>query len=630
MVSRRSSFPSRRLVALIVGSTVVPLVALFCLGRTLLDNDRDLEDQRDKQRLEQAAQLVVAALQRAVSSSQQDLASGIADWPEGSVVVHFREGYVEASPKGRVAYFPAVQSLRESPPDLFSVGEQIEHQGHDHASALRVFSELEASSDSAIRAGALLRMGRNLAALGRVADALKAYSALSRIQDVAIDGTPASLYGFYARCELLDREQRNSELQVEARLLDHELRSGRWLLTDVTYKLYTLDTARWLGGNPVATEEERFAEAVGLAWERWLSHAPSGPGTLVVGTRTFAVLWQMAGASARALIVSPQFIDEQWMKPAAVVAAGQNVSFKVGDLDATGSLASVKLKSTETALPWDVVATSLISSGSDPGFLFRRRLLIAGFVVLTLMAVTTSYLIYRAMERELAVVRLQSDFVSAVSHEFRTPLTAMRQFTEMLRESPNLSEDRRIVCYDAQMRSADRLLNLVESLLDFGRMEAGARHYQFEQRDCAVLVQRAVEEFRKDPQAEQFAIQFRADTPVQAATDGEALSRAVRNLLENAVRYSPDDRRVEVALNRTNGHVRISVRDHGIGISADDRARIFKKFQRGEQARLRGIKGTGIGLAMVDEIVKAHHGRVELESEPGAGSTFTIVLPAGD
>jgi len=630
MVSRRSSFPSRRLVALIVGSTVVPLVALFCLGRTLLDNDRDLEDQRDKQRLEQAAQLVVAALQRAVSSSQQDLASGIADWPEGSVVVHFREGYVEASPKGRVAYFPAVQSLRESPPDLFSVGEQIEHQGHDHASALRVFSELEASSDSAIRAGALLRMGRNLAALGRVADALKAYSALSRIQDVAIDGTPASLYGFYARCELLDREQRNSELQVEARLLDHELRSGRWLLTDVTYKLYTLDTARWLGGNPVATEEERFAEAVGLAWERWLSHAPSGPGTLVVGTRTFAVLWQMAGASARALIVSPQFIDEQWMKPAAVVAAGQNVSFKVGDLDATGSLASVKLKSTETALPWDVVATSLISSGSDPGFLFRRRLLIAGFVVLTLMAVTTSYLIYRAMERELAVVRLQSDFVSAVSHEFRTPLTAMRQFTEMLRESPNLSEDRRIVCYDAQMRSTDRLLNLVESLLDFGRMEAGARHYQFEQRDCAVLVQRAVEEFRKDPQAEQFAIQFRADTPVQAATDGEALSRAVRNLLENAVRYSPDDRRVEVALNRTNGHVRISVRDHGIGISADDRARIFKKFQRGEQARLRGIKGSGIGLAMVDEIVKAHHGRVELESEPGAGSTFTIVLPAGD
>ena len=630
MVSRRSSFPSRRLVALIVGSTVVPLVALFCLGRTLLDNDRDLEDQRDKQRLEQAAQLVVAALQRAVSSSQQDLASGIADWPEGSVVVHFREGYVEASPKGRVAYFPAVQSLRESPPDLFSVGEQIEHQGHDHASALRVFSELEASSDSAIRAGALLRMGRNLAALGRVADALKAYSALSRIQDVAIDGTPASLYGFYARCELLDREQRNSELQVEARLLDHELRSGRWLLTDVTYKLYTLDTARWLGGNPVATEEERFAEAVGLAWERWLSHAPSGPGTLVVGTRTFAVLWQMAGASARALIVSPQFIDEQWMKPAAVVAAGQNVSFKVGDLGDTGPLPSVKLKSTETALPWDVVATSLISSGSDPGFLFRRRLLIAGFVVLTLMAVTTSYLIYRAMERELAVVRLQSDFVSAVSHEFRTPLTAMRQFTEMLRESPNLSEDRRIVCYDAQMRSTDRLLNLVESLLDFGRMEAGARHYQFEQRDCAVLVQRAVEEFRKDPQAEQFAIQFRADTPVQAATDGEALSRAVRNLLENAVRYSPDDRRVEVALNRTNGHVRISVRDHGIGISADDRARIFKKFQRGEQARLRGIKGTGIGLAMVDEIVKAHHGRVELESEPGAGSTFTIVLPASD
>jgi two-component system phosphate regulon sensor histidine kinase PhoR len=338
----------------------------------------------------------------------------------------------------------------------------------------------------------------------------------------------------------------------------------------------------------------------------------------------------MAGDSTRALIASPQFVEEQWMVPARVVASDQSVAFRLGDTGSNTPPLSAKLKAAETGLPWDVVATSLQSSGSDPGFLFRRRLLMAGFVLLTLMAVTTSYLIYRAIGRELAAVQLQSDFVSTVSHEFRTPLTAMRQFTTMLRESPHLSEDRRIVCYDAQMRATDRLLNLVESLLDFGRMEAGARRYQFEQRDCAEVVRRAVEEFRKDPQAEHHAIEFRADVPVQAETDAEALSRAVRNLLENAVKYSPDDKHVDVALNRSNGHVRISVRDRGIGIPADDKVRIFKKFQRGEQARLRGIKGTGIGLTMVDEIARAHRGRVELESEPGAGSTFTIVLPASD
>jgi len=102
----------------------------------------------------------------------------------------------------------------------------------------------------------------------------------------------------------------------------------------------------------------------------------------------------------------------------------------------------------------------------------------------------------------------------------------------------------------------------------------------------------------------------------------------VRNLLDNAVKYSPDHRAVEVGLSSGDGSVRIVVRDHGMGIPVHERDTIFGKFQRGEQARLHGIKGTGIGLAMVDEIIRAHHGRVEVESEPGHGSTFTIVLPA--
>lgn len=111
-------------------------------------------------------------------------------------------------------------------------------------------------------------------------------------------------------------------------------------------------------------------------------------------------------------------------------------------------------------------------------------------------------------------------------------------------------------------------------------------------------------------------------------TDSEALSRAVWNLLDNAVKYSPNHRAVEVGLSRQDGSVRIAVRDHGLGIPAHEQRAIFTKFQRGEQARTQGIKGTGIGLAMVNEIVNAHHGRVDVESEPGKGGTFTIVLPA--
>src|SRR5262249_8621571 len=111
------------------------------------------------------------------------------------------------------------------------------------------------------------------------------------------------------------------------------------------------------------------------------------------------------------------------------------------------------------------------------------------------------------------------------------------------------------------------------------------------------------------------------------AVDEEALARAIWNLLDNAVKYSPDHQTVEVEVHRQGADVAIDVQDHGIGIPASERTVVFGKFQRGEQARARGIKGTGIGLAMVDEIVRAHRGYVYVKSELGEGSTFTIVLP---
>ena len=258
----------------------------------------------------------------------------------------------------------------------------------------------------------------------------------------------------------------------------------------------------------------------------------------------------------------------------------------------------------------------------------RRRLLIGGFVLLATLSLAASWLILRAVAREMAVARLQSDFVAAVSHEFRTPLTTLRQFTDMLRDHPGLPEERRSVCYAAQARATERLTRLVESVLDFGRMEAGARPYHFEPRDCADLVERVVEDFRAQPQAAGYVVKFARNGNIPVDADEEALSRAVWNLLDNAVKYSPDVSPIEVGVSERDGTVSIAVRDHGLGIPARERQRIFLRFQRGEQARTLGIRGTGIGLAMVDQIVRAHNGHVEVESEAGAGSIFTIVLPA--
>jgi len=110
--------------------------------------------------------------------------------------------------------------------------------------------------------------------------------------------------------------------------------------------------------------------------------------------------------------------------------------------------------------------------------------------------------------------------------------------------------------------------------------------------------------------------------------DREALTLALRNLVDNAMKYSPDSSSVRVAVTATNGTVAVSVEDQGPGVSAEERRAIFRKFTRGAAARSLNVKGTGIGLTMANQIVKAHGGRLELDSELGRGSIFTMVLPA--
>jgi signal transduction histidine kinase len=136
-----------------------------------------------------------------------------------------------------------------------------------------------------------------------------------------------------------------------------------------------------------------------------------------------------------------------------------------------------------------------------------------------------------------------------------------------------------------------------------------------------------VASFRDAPQASGRELVLARNGPLPLLADAEALELAVWNLLDNAVKYSPPGTEVRIELSTVDGRARIAVRDQGLGISLEEQTRLFRKFERGERARSLGIKGTGIGLAMVDHIVRAHGGRVEVQSAAGTGSTFTILLP---
>ena len=642
MLSTRMSSSVRRLIFLIAATTVVPLATLLWVGWQLLEQDRILEHQQIQQRVERSADLVVAALQRAIADAEQQLAVE-SQWADGAVAVTFEDGGVNASPPGRLAYVPTVRPLPEATEAAFAAADGLEFRDRDHRAAIALLRTLVSSRDDAIRAGALLRLARNLARVDRDEEALATYTALAQINDAGIAGVPAGLVGRYALCRLLEQRQRSTELEAASRALMADLRSGRWALTAPMYQLYVGDAAKWSGVALSTTREEALAEAVELLWERWQSmrgqRTPqSGRESITVGSEPIAVFWQASNDVLRALVATRPFVESQFLSAINSVAQEQRVNVALQSIagesavnaGVTDKAAAVSRSAVDSGLPWRITIARLDPIGSDRAFATRRRLLVAGFVLIVGMALVASYLIVRAVARELAVGRLQSDFVSAVSHEFRTPLTSLRQFTDMLREQRVVDNDRRRIAYDALSRATDRLTRLVESLLDFGRMEAGARRYTFEPTDCSAIVQGVVDDFRSDTRASRYQVVLGAHESAMVSVDREAMARAVWNLLDNAVKYSPSQSAVEVGIARQNGSIRVMVRDHGIGIPAHERERVFAKFHRGEEARRRGIKGTGIGLAMVNEIVKAHHGHVEVASEPAKGSTFTIVLPAGD
>jgi anti-sigma regulatory factor (Ser/Thr protein kinase) len=253
---------------------------------------------------------------------------------------------------------------------------------------------------------------------------------------------------------------------------------------------------------------------------------------------------------------------------------------------------------------------SSISAVSNGGM--GRGLWLAGLALMLLLVLGGAYAMYRGVNRELRVA----------------PLTTLRGIAELLANDRLADEVRKRQSYVFLERETGRLQRLVEDLLDFGRMESGRKQYRIAPHDVFGVVRAAVADFREEALAGGFQVEL--DLDARAATiqaDEEALRRAIRNLLENAVKYSPECRTVWVEGRVNHRQVAISVRDRGMGIDMREQRQVFHKFVRGSAAKKAGIKGTGIGLSMVRQIVDACGGEIRVVSAAGEGSTFTILLP---
>jgi signal transduction histidine kinase len=278
---------------------------------------------------------------------------------------------------------------------------------------------------------------------------------------------------------------------------------------------------------------------------------------------------------------------------------------------------------------------TLLDVKPDPGVASRdlvanQAFYIAALSLVVAFAAFGAYLLWRDVHRELRVAELRSQFVSSVSHELKTPLTAIRMFAETLRMGRPAEAAERDEYLDIIVNESERLTRLLNNVLDFTRIESGRKTYQFASHDLESIVRTAARAMHY-PLAQQgfeLRVQVEGDIP-PVRCDPDAIEQAILNLLANAMKYSGDARTIELTLARDGGDAVIAVRDWGIGIEPDDRHRIFDKFYRVARPDNRLIPGTGLGLTLVDHIVRSHRGRVDVDGTPGTGSTFRIRLPLG-
>jgi len=236
-------------------------------------------------------------------------------------------------------------------------------------------------------------------------------------------------------------------------------------------------------------------------------------------------------------------------------------------------------------------------------------------------------LTYRNVSKEMALARLKSDFVSNVSHELRTPLSLIRLYAETLEMGRLTNPEKYQEYYCIIRKESERLTALINNILDFSRIEAGRKEYDFRETDLRELVRNTLDSYRYQIEQHGFAYEEKIDEVPPLRVDREAMARSLVNLVNNALKYSQDRKFIGVSLYCDNGSVKLEVVDHGIGIPPQERSKIFEKFYRVGDPLVHNTKGSGLGLSLVRHIAHAHGGDVLVDSSPGQGSKFTITLP---
>jgi signal transduction histidine kinase len=661
--SSKRSFagPGFRLVGFFLVFILLPGVVLAVFALRTLQQEERFAHQQIRERLERAAARVARELDLQFGQWREGLRSirleemtdprawpecirPSVEAPESSVLVMVVGERVHAFPPGRLLYevtatFDTIL-LEEPLPAAAAQAESVELVQRDYPRAIRLYQALVGASNAALQPLVLHRLARSYHKAGRLDEALGAYRRLENLGPARIGTLPADLIARSGVCALSADGGDSAALRKGALELYSDLADGRWSLERPRYLYYSEQARSWIRESGAAGEEEfkriealeRRKAALTGAVEEFL---PKPKTLLFQDAERYVAFWEPEPLRAIVLSVG-SLAPDLW---ARVLAAADDPGVDAALYFSDGEL--VFGLPTEEAPSPGVMHTFQLDTSSwrllvwprEPvalqADLARRRNLYQAMLIFVVALLSFGgYITARAVKRELEVARMRSEFVSMVSHEFRSPLTGIRLLAEMLVGGRVAGEERRHRYHQMIVEESKRLGRLVENLLDLSRMEEGREEYRIAPLKTSVWLRELVANFQLEIDGK--GVFFAADIPEDLPTisaDREALACAVHNLLDNAVKYSPESKTVWLDAGVENGSFTISVRDRGVGIPEPDLQHIFEKFYRVDGAISQQVKGAGLGLSLVKKIVTAHGGVVECRSRPGEGSTFFIRLP---
>ena len=570
-------------------SVVLPGVILLAFGLRALDQDRRTTEQQLRERLQRSAELAARTIDQQLASRQAFAADGIS---------LETEPVLKITPPQSVAYWPGPTLPARTAEPILAEAMQAEQVRGDYESAIALYERAAAAGPARVSAAALERLAACYRKTGRQVKSIQAYRALLRFPEQMIGPLPAELIARFELCGLGEGDRQ---------AFYHDLVAGRWRLDKAHYLFYSETAREWAPAADPARAVEREKLALSAAVEEFLET----PSRL---RNNFVAYWKNGHAQLMGAGVLRCRLEQS-------ATMDQEIRIRLVEAGAPSPTLAAVYSLSDRDLPWIVEASPADASRLFAGADQRRAIYTTILLFFFALLLAGSYFTARAVQRELEVARLKSDFVAMVSHEFRSPLTAIRQLSELLKRGRAPTEEKRQEYYSLISSESGRLSRLVENLLDFSRIEEGRKQYRHERFESAEWLRELVSRFEK----QNVSLAIPPDLP-PIAGDRMALTSAVDNLLDNAVKYSPPGSPVVCEAESGGGELTICVRDRGCGISREDRAHVFEKFYRGRGEISRQVKGAGVGLSLVRQIVEAHGGKVDFESGPGEGTVFRIRL----